>query len=47
MSGFPTLLYKELLRFWKVTFQTIGAPILTALLNLLIFSHALETREQV
>jgi ABC-2 type transport system permease protein len=47
MSGFPTLLYKELLRFWKVTFQTIGAPILTALLYLLIFSHALESRVQV
>ena len=41
-SGFATLLYKELLRFWKVSFQTIAAPILTALLYLLIFSHALE-----
>jgi ABC-2 type transport system permease protein len=46
-SGFRTLLYKELLRFWKVSFQTIGAPILTALLYLLIFSHALESRVQV
>ena len=41
MSGFPTLLYKELLRFWKVSFQTVAAPILTALLYLLIFSHVL------
>jgi len=47
MAGFHTLLYKELLRFWKVSFQTIAAPILTALLYLLIFSHALESRTQV
>jgi ABC-2 type transport system permease protein len=47
MSGFPTLLYKELLRFWKVIFQTVAAPILTALLYLLIFSHVLESRVQV
>ena len=46
-AGFRTLLYKELLRFWKVSFQTIAAPILTALLYLLIFSHALESRVQV
>ena len=46
-SGFPTLLYKELLRFWKVSFQTIAAPILTSLLYLLIFSHALESRVEV
>ena len=46
-SGFSTLLYKELLRFWKVSFQTIAAPILTSLLYLLIFSHALEARVQV
>ncbi|MFJ0654402.1 metal-dependent hydrolase, partial [Bordetella bronchiseptica] len=31
-SGFPTLLRKELLRFWKVSFQTIAAPVITALL---------------
>ncbi len=47
MSGFSTLLYKELLRFWKVAFQTIVAPILTALLYLLIFSHVLEGRVEV
>jgi ABC-2 type transport system permease protein len=41
-SGFHTLLYKELLRFWKVSFQTILAPVVTALLYLLIFSHVLE-----
>ena len=42
MSGFSTLLYKELLRFWKVAFQTIGAPVLTTLLYLLIFSHVMQ-----
>ena len=47
MSGFPTLIYKELLRFWKVGFQTVAAPILTALLYLLIFSHVLEDHVQV
>ena len=47
MVGFLTLFYKENLRFWKVAFQTIAAPILTALLYLLIFSHVLEGRVQV
>ncbi len=46
-SGFPTLLRKELQRFWKVGFQTIAAPVLTALLYLLIFAHVLEDRVQV
>lgn len=47
MIGFRTLLYKELLRFWKVGFQTLAAPILTALLYLLVFTHVLEGRVQV
>src|ERR1700693_3372779 len=46
-SGGLTLLYKELLRFRKVSFQTILAPVLTALLYLLIFSHVLESRVSV
>ena len=46
-AGWPTLLYKELLRFWKVSFQTIAAPVLTALLYLLIFSHVLEANVTV
>lgn len=46
-SGFPTLLHKELMRFWKVSLQTIAAPVVTALLYLLIFSHVLEDRVQV
>jgi ABC-2 type transport system permease protein len=45
--GWLTLLHKELLRFWKVSFQTIAAPILTALLYLLIFSHTLEAHVSV
>ena len=40
-TGWLTLAKKELLRFWKVSFQTIAAPVLTSLLYLLIFSHAL------
>jgi ABC-2 type transport system permease protein len=46
-SGFPALLHKELLRFWKVGFQTIAAPVLTALLYLLVFAHVLEGRVAV
>jgi ABC-2 type transport system permease protein len=46
-AGWFTLLEKELLRFWKVSFQTIAAPVLTALLYLLIFSHVLESRVSV
>jgi ABC-2 type transport system permease protein len=38
LTGFRTLLYKEVLRFWKVSFQTVAAPVLNALLFLLIFS---------
>ncbi|HRQ59574.1 MAG TPA: ABC transporter permease [Azoarcus taiwanensis] len=40
--GFRTLLYKEILRFWKVGFQTVAAPVLNAVLFLLIFSHVLD-----
>jgi ABC-2 type transport system permease protein len=42
MIGFRTLLMKEVLRFWKVSFQTVAAPVLNAILYLLIFSHVLE-----
>ena len=47
MTGVLTRLRKELLRFVKVSVQTIAAPILTALLYLLIFSQALGDRVQV
>ena len=40
--GFRTLLRKEVMRFWKVSFQTVAAPVLSALLFLVIFSHALS-----
>jgi len=47
VSRFTTLCTKELLRFFKVSFQTVGAPVLTALLYLVIFGHALEGRLEV
>ena len=47
MDGFLTLFQKEVLRFWKVSFQTVAAPVLTSLLFLLIFSHVLERHVQV
>ncbi len=47
MTGFRTLLYKEILRFWKVSFQTVGAPVLTSVLYLMIFSHVLDQHVQV
>jgi len=47
MIGFRTLFYKEMLRFWKVSFQTVGAPVLTATLYLLIFAHVLQGRVHV
>jgi ABC-2 type transport system permease protein len=47
MTRFATLCYKELLRFFKVSVQTVAAPVLTALLYLVIFGHALEGRLQV
>ena len=47
LAGARTLFNKELLRFWKVSFQTVAAPVLTAILYLLIFGHVLEDRVQV
>lgn len=47
MNGFRTLLYKETLRFWKVSFQTVAAPVLTAVMYLLIFGHVLEDHVKV
>lgn len=45
--GSYTLFKKEVLRFWRVAFQTVASPVLTALLYLLIFSHVLEGHVQV
>lgn len=42
LAGFLTLLYKEVLRFQKVGFQTVLAPVLNAVLFMLIFSHVLD-----
>ena len=47
MTSFWTLAGKETLRFIKVSVQTVGAPVLTALLYLVIFGHALEGRLEV
>lgn len=45
--GFYTLFYKEVLRFSKVWLQTLGAPIVTSLMYLLVFAQVLEGRMQV
>ena len=42
MNGCYTLFYKEWLRFWKVNVQTVLAPVLTALLFLMVFGHTLR-----
>ena len=47
IRGFYTLFYKEVLRFAKVWLQTLGAPIVTSLMYLLVFAHVLEGRMQV
>jgi ABC-2 type transport system permease protein len=47
MISFRTLFAKELLRFWKVSVQTVAAPVLTSLLYLVIFGQVLEGRLQV
>ncbi len=47
LRGARTLFYKEVMRFWKVSFQTVGAPVLTAVLYLLVFGHTLENHVKV
>ena len=47
MTGWTMLFYKEVLRFWKVSFQTVAAPVLTAVMYLMIFGHVLEEHVQV
>ena len=42
LTGAGALFRKEVLRFWKVSFQTVAAPVLTAVLYLLIFGHVLR-----
>ena len=47
LAGAQTLFYKEVLRFWKIVFQTVAAPVLTAIMYLLVFGHVLQGRVQV
>ena len=44
LAGAGTLFRKEVLRFWKVAFQTVAAPVLTSVMYLLIFGHVLSGR---
>jgi len=46
-EGAWPLFRKEVLRFWKVGFQTVAAPVLTAVLYLMIFGHVLSDRVEV
>ena len=46
-SGFIALFHKEVKRFYKVAFQTVAAPVLTAVLYLLIFGHVLENSPKI
>ncbi len=47
MMGMWTLFLKECRRFWKVGFQTVAAPVMTALLYLMIFGHVLSDQVRV
>jgi ABC-2 type transport system permease protein len=42
--GFVTLLNKEIKRFWSVLGQTVTAPVITAMLYLLVFAQAMKDR---
>ena len=46
-GGFYTLFQKEWMRFWKVKVQTVLAPVLTALLFLVVFAFSLRDRMEV
>ncbi|GAC1633737.1 MAG: ABC transporter permease [Nevskia sp.] len=45
--GFATLLKKEVMRFWAVLGQTVTAPVITALLYLLVFAQAMNGRAEI
>jgi ABC-2 type transport system permease protein len=47
LQGFYTLFRKEWVRFWKVSVQTILAPVLTALLFLVVFAYSLRDRVEI
>ena len=42
--GIRTLMYKELLRSFRVPFQTVGQPVVSTLLYFLVFGYAMGTR---
>jgi ABC-2 type transport system permease protein len=46
-AGLETLTRKEIKRFWSVLGQTVTAPVITALLYLVVFGQALEGRVEV
>lgn len=47
MRGFTTLFNKEVLRFWKVSFQTLLAPLVSTLLYMLVFAQVLDNHAEV
>ena len=47
MKALWTLFGKEVMRFWKVGLQTVAAPVVSSLLYLLIFSHAIAGHMKV
>jgi ABC-2 type transport system permease protein len=47
LQGFHTLFRKEWMRFWKVNVQTVLAPVLTALLFLVVFAYSLRGRVEI
>lgn len=47
LLGFSGLFQKEVLRFWRVVYQTICAPVLTTILFLFIFTHVLGAHVRV
>ena len=47
MHGFRTLFFKEVLRFWKVSFQTVLAPLVSTLLYLLVFAQVMADHAEI
>jgi ABC-2 type transport system permease protein len=45
--GLKTLTHKEVKRFWSVLGQTVTAPVMTALLYLLVFGQVMQGRVEV
>ena len=43
-AGFTTLYLREIRRFWKVGMQTLAAPVVTALLYMMVFVVAFRAR---